>query len=265
MPDERSDERRLAMTAAQSERRLGSGAPDAPLISDWLHIRTDDVVEVYTGKVEVGQNARTALAQAVAEELCVPVDAIQLIVADTDRTPFDAGTFGSQTTPTMSRRLRMVAASARELLIACVAARWQVEPSRLMATNGVVHDRQSGQTITYGALTGGEPLAVAYRQDQPLTPPQAWTIAGTSAPKVEGRAIVTGQRRYTPDLSQPGMLVGKVLRPPPLARRSGPLMCLLLRHCPMCRSCRMARSWALSLPIGLAQQRPVTHSSRAGT
>src|SRR5689334_22701312 len=125
MSDVPSDTERLARTAAESERRRVVSGPDAPLISDWLYIAADSSIEVYTGKVEVGQNIRTSLAQAVAQELCVLTGSITLIMADTDRTPFDPGTFGSQTTPIMSRRLRAVAASARELLIDRAAARWQ--------------------------------------------------------------------------------------------------------------------------------------------
>src|SRR5689334_2206384 len=89
--------------------------PDAPQIGDWLHIERDGTVVVYTGKAEMGQNIRTSLAQAVAEELRLPVAAIQMVMADTDRTPFDMGTFGSRTTPTMAPRLHTVAAAAREL------------------------------------------------------------------------------------------------------------------------------------------------------
>ena len=86
--------------------------PDAPLIGDWLHIEADGTVVVFTGKVEVGQHIRTSLAQAVAEELRLPLDAIQLVMADTDHTPYDMGTVGSRTTPIMARRLHRVAANA---------------------------------------------------------------------------------------------------------------------------------------------------------
>src|SRR5215472_16755288 len=98
-------------------RATPDGEPDAPAIGDWLHIEVDGTVVVYTGKVEVGQQIRTSLAQAVAEELRLPVAAIRLVMADTDRAPFDMGTFGSRTTPTMARRLHQVAAAARELLL----------------------------------------------------------------------------------------------------------------------------------------------------
>src|SRR5690348_3485994 len=75
-------------------------------IGAWLHIGEDSVVTVYTGKAEMGQNIRTSLAQAVAEELQVPLDAIRMTMGDTDLTPFDMGTFGSRTTPTMAPQLR---------------------------------------------------------------------------------------------------------------------------------------------------------------
>src|ERR1051326_5314836 len=93
-------------------------------LAAWLHIGADGTVTVFTGKVEVGQNARTSLTQVVAEELSVPVSAIQLVMGDTDRTPYDAGTFGSQTTPGMVPQLRKVAATARESLIDLAAERF---------------------------------------------------------------------------------------------------------------------------------------------
>jgi isoquinoline 1-oxidoreductase len=79
-------------------------------IGAWLHIGQDSAVTVYTGKVEIGQNIRTSLTQVLAEELHVPLGRIRLVMADTDLVPFDAGTFGSQTTPQMASQLRRVAA-----------------------------------------------------------------------------------------------------------------------------------------------------------
>jgi len=188
--------------------------PDAPAIGDWLHIERDGTVVVYTGKVEVGQNIRTSLAQAVAEELRLPVAAIRLVMADTLCTPFDMGTFGSMTTPTMARRLHIVAAATRELLIDLAAARWRVSRDDLRVAGGQVCHEPTGRAIGFGELTEGQRLTQEYGDDAPITPATQWAIAGTSVPKVDGRSIVTGQRQYTPDLTRPGMLVGKVLRPP---------------------------------------------------
>jgi nicotinate dehydrogenase subunit B len=190
------------------------GEPDAPAIGDWLHIEPDGTVVVYTGKTEVGQNIRTSLAQAVAEELRLPVESIRLVMADTACTPFDMGTFGSRTTPTMARRLHVVAAAARELLVDLAAARWDVERGELHVADGKIWHNATGRALGFGELTQGRRLTQEYDDDAPVTPANQWTIAGTSVPKVDGRAIVTGQRRYTPDFKQPGMLVGKVLRPP---------------------------------------------------
>src|SRR6266511_772866 len=191
-----------------------SGEPDAPHIGDWLHIEPDGTVVVYTGKTEVGQNIRTSLAQAVAEELRLPIAAIRLVMADTACTPYDMGTVGSMTTPVMARRLHTVAAATRELLIDLAAARWRVSRDELRAADGMIHHDRTGQAIGFGELTQGQRLTQEYGDDAPITPADEWTIAGTSARKVDARSIVTGQSHYTPDLTRPGMLVGKVLRSP---------------------------------------------------
>ncbi len=213
-----SEER--AKTAGPSTRQSGSagrplaGEMDSGVIGDWLHIEPDGTVVVYTGKAEVGQNIRTSLAQAVAEELRLSIDAIQLVMADTDRTPYDAGTFGSRTTPTMAFHLHKVAAATRELLVDLAAARWDVDRGTVSGGDGTITHPSTGREIGFGDLTQGQKLTQEWGDDAPVTPADQWTIAGTSAAKVDGQAIVTGRRRYTPDLTLPGMLLGMVLRPP---------------------------------------------------
>src|ERR1700680_2508065 len=104
--------------AQESGRTQGFRADARPAeLAAWLHIAEDGTVTIYTGKVEVGQNARTALTQAVAEELHTPVSSVKLVMGDTDLTPYDIGTFGSRTTPTMAPQLKKVGAAARETLI----------------------------------------------------------------------------------------------------------------------------------------------------
>src|SRR5919199_2983750 len=194
--------------------RAMPGELEAPTIGDWLHIEADGTVVVYTGKAEVGQNIRTSLAQAVAEELRMPVDAIQLVMADTDHTPYDAGTFGSRTTPTMAVHLHKVAAATRELLVDVAAERWGVGRAELRVDDGTITHPSSGRRIGFGELIQGEKLTQEYGDDAPITPAEQWTVADTPAAKVDGRSIVTGARRYTPDLTRPEMLFGMVLRPP---------------------------------------------------
>ena len=196
---------------AQESGRMQSEAAPQDLAS-WVHIAGDGKITVFTGKVEMGQNIRTSLTQQVAEELHSPMDSISLVMGDTDLTPFDMGTFGSRTTPTMGPQLRNVSAAARELLIDMAAQRWKVDRSQLAAKNGAVVDSKSGKRLSYGELTEGQKL-VKVVEDPALIPASQWKIAGTAAPKVDGEAFVSGSHQYTSDITRPGMLYGKVLRP----------------------------------------------------
>ncbi|MGE5204378.1 MAG: molybdopterin cofactor-binding domain-containing protein, partial [Chlamydiota bacterium] len=182
-------------------------------ISAWLHVGENGAVTVYTGKAEMGQNIRTSLAQQVAEELRVPVSVIAMVMGDTDLTPWDMGTFGSRTTPTMGPQLRKVAATAREVLVAMAAERWHVQPTTLTVADGSITNPQTKQSLSYGELTRGQQITKLMPEDPSLRPPAEWRVAGTSAPKVDGRAFVTGEHRYASDMIRPGMMYGKVLRP----------------------------------------------------
>ena len=104
-------------------------------ITAWLHIGEDGKVTAFTGKVEMGQNIRTSLAQSVADELRVPFDKRTMVMGDTPLTPFDVGTFGSRTTPTMAPQLRRVASAARDLLLQTAAKEWNIAPEKLVAAN----------------------------------------------------------------------------------------------------------------------------------
>jgi nicotinate dehydrogenase subunit B len=193
-------------------RRRGESLPKE--IDAWLHIGEEGKVTVYTGKVEMGQNIRTSLTQAVAEELHVPMDRIELVMGDTQLTPFDMGTFGSRTTPTMNLQLRKVAAAARDTLIGLAAKRWNVDAGHLLAEDGKVRDPQTKKSVEYAALTKGQQLAQTLPAEDPLIPATNWKVAGQSAGKVNGREFVTGKHRYPSDQKLPEMLHGKVLRPP---------------------------------------------------
>ena len=182
-------------------------------IEAWLHIGENGAVTVYTGKVEVGQNIRTSLSQAVAEELHVPVSKIQMVMGDTQLTPFDMGTFGSRTTPTMSPQLRKVASAARDLLIGLAATQWQVDRQRLVAADGKVTDAETKQSVDYAALTKGQQLTQTISAEHPLIPATQWTVQGQSLPKADGRDFVTGKHGYPSDQKLPDMLHGKILRP----------------------------------------------------
>lgn len=200
--------------SAQESGRRGGRREMPQELSAWLHVAEDGTVTVYTGKVEVGQDIRTSLTQLVAEELPVPVTSIQLVMGDTARTPFDAGTFGSRTTPQMGPQLRRAAAAARELLLGAAAAHWQVERAALRIEQGRVVHADGRAPLTIGTLARDHPLTAAVDAGAPLVPAERWSIAGRTLPTVDGRGVVTGRRQYTSDLAPTGVLHGKVLRAP---------------------------------------------------
>jgi isoquinoline 1-oxidoreductase len=193
----------------------GFHAQDLPTdINAWLHIGEDGAVTAFCGKVEIGQNIRTSLAQTVADELRVPFESVRMVMGDTALTPFDAGTFGSRSTPTMTPQLRRVASAARDLLIEAAAKEWNVAPESVKAANAKVTDPASGRSLTYASLARGKTLAQNLPAEDPVTPAADWIIAGQPIPKVDARDFVTGRHQYAPDLHPAGMLHGKVLRPP---------------------------------------------------
>jgi len=206
----------LLKDANTSQESGASRRPDESLpkeISAWLHIGENGAVTVYTGKVEVGQNIRTSLSQCVAEELYVPMSKIQMVMGDTQLTPFDMGTFGSRTTPTMSPQLRKVAAAARDLLIGLAATRWQIDRRGLVAVDGKVTDPETKRSVEYAVLVKGQQFTQTISAEDFFIPPTQWTVQGQSLPKVDGRDFVTGKHRYPSDQTLPEMLHGKILRP----------------------------------------------------
>lgn len=196
----------------QESGRGAQGRGETAELSAWLHIDQRGQATGYTGKTEIGQNIRTSLAQAIADELRLPLEAVSLVMADTDLTPYDAGTFGSQSTPRMGRQLSRAAATAREMLIDQAAARWQLDRNGLTAKDGRVVS-PTGLALTYGELTRGQKLTGTVPGEPAVTPAARWTARGVPARKVDGRSFVTGRHHYTPDLVRPGMLHGRIVRP----------------------------------------------------
>lgn len=202
---------RLPVSAQESgQGRRGDAAPGN--LASWLHIDGQGHVTVYTGKVEIGQNIRTSLTQAVADELHAPMASITLVMADTALTPFDQGTFGSRTTPTMAPILSKVAAAARAILIEQAASTWHVDKSTLQAHDGRVVGA-GGRSVSYGELTNGKTLTGMVDAAPPAMPRDTWVERDKPAHKVDGRAFVTGQHAYSPDIQRPNLQFGKVIRP----------------------------------------------------
>lgn len=183
-------------------------------IGAWIHILEDGTVQVFTGKVEVGQNIRTSLAQAVAEELHVPFSSVKMLMGDTDLVPPDGGTFGSRSTPQMGSQLRKAAATARQSLIDMAASAWKADAGSLIAVEGVITDPKTNKKFSYGELTKGQQLLMPISANVELTPADKWRVLGKSFPKANGSTFVTGRHKFVSDMKLPEMLYGKILRPP---------------------------------------------------
>jgi nicotinate dehydrogenase subunit B len=195
-------------------RGRGGGTENRPQqIGGWLHIAEDGQISLYCGKTEVGQNVRTSVAQAAAEELRVKPEDIKVILADTDLVPDDGGTSGSQSTPRTVPQIRRVVAAARELLLDLAAEQLKVDRAALTIENGQVTHIQSNKKLSYGDLTKGQKLTKEVSGSISVTPTDKWQVMGTSTPKSTARAIVTGQHKFASDMQLPGMLYGKILRP----------------------------------------------------
>jgi isoquinoline 1-oxidoreductase subunit beta len=191
-----------------------------------LHIGKDGSITVFTGKVEGGQGARAELTQAAAEELHVPVDRVNLVMADTALVPNDGITAGSGTTPRTVPAVRQGAAAARNLLVAMAAKTWEVDPAEVEVHDGKVVHAASNREQSYADLASAEDAVSAFQQNVPsgvtLTPVKEWKIMGVGTPRPNRRDLVTGAHQYPSDIVRPAMLYGKILRPPSFGLNSKP-------------------------------------------
>jgi isoquinoline 1-oxidoreductase len=210
-----------AFGQARGGRRGGGGGRmgGKPVsIAARVHIARDGTITVLTGKVECGQGARAEITQAAAEELRVSADQIQLIMADTGLVPDDGMTAGSRTSPSTIPSVRQGAAAARLALLALAAQKWNLTPEQLRSEDGTITHPASNRQISYGELAADEDAIKAFAKtpsgDVTVTPVKEWKVLGTPVARPNGRDLVTGQHTYPSDVARPGMLHGKVLRPP---------------------------------------------------
>jgi CO/xanthine dehydrogenase Mo-binding subunit len=196
----------------------GRGARGPRNISARLHIGTDGVITVMTGKVEGGQGSRAEFTQAAAEELRVPVTQVQMVMSDTALVPDDGMTVGSGSTPRTVPPIRQAAAAARELLVGFAAKKWSIGREGITVRDGKATDADHKRTVTYADLAASEEAAKDFDQaispDITLTPVKEWKVLGATLIRPNSRDIVTGAHKYPSDISRPGMLYGKVLRAP---------------------------------------------------
>lgn len=192
--------------------------PDQQLPEDFnafLRIGEDGRVSCFTGKIEMGQGVVTSLAMMLADELEVPLDAVDMVMGDTDLCPWDMGTWGSMTTRFFGPPLRAAAAEARAVLIELASGHLQVPLSQLEVEKGVVFDKNQRQKkVTYAQLAKGKKIVRRLKTEKILEKPSEFTVVGTPVARRDSVDKVTGKAKYAGDVREPGMLYARILRPP---------------------------------------------------
>jgi len=199
----------------------GGGAPrsqiDSKQVDSWIGIGADGRVTAHSGKCELGQGMHTAQVQLIAEELAVPIDRVKLIMCDTSISPDQGTTSGSQSHPANfnHENLALACATAREALVGLAAARLGVPPDQLTVTDGMVAAKNdASKNVAYGELVGGKKFSLALNPNAKRRDPRSWKVLGTSVPRVDLPAVVTGQMEFVQNVRVPGMVHGCVVRPP---------------------------------------------------
>jgi nicotinate dehydrogenase subunit B len=200
------------LAGAQAAKLPGS-LRNEPMLDAWIRIDADGRITVFTGKAELGQGIKTALIQVAAEQLMVEPRRIELVTADTARTPDEQYTAGSQSMQESGTAILHAAAQARGILADRAAKRLGVPLERLAIRDGTING------IGYGELVAGEALHVRAQAQSPLREPAARTVMGKAFPRVDIPAKVTGEPIYVQDLRLPDMVHARVLRPPSYGAR----------------------------------------------
>ena len=189
----------------------------AAQLDSWLAIGADGRVTAYTGKCELGQGIYTVQMQLVAEELSVPLPRVTLIQCDTSVAPDQGTTSGSQSTPTNfnEANLAQACATAREALLRLGAERLGVPVDRLTVADGVISVKGRASTrVSYGNLVGGKKFNLTLSPTAKRKAAADWTVLGKPAGRVDLPAMATGRFEFVHNVRLPGMLHGRVVRPP---------------------------------------------------
>lgn len=183
-------------------------------IDSWIRLDANGHVTVLTGKMELGQGVRTALMQMAAEELDIDIKRVGIITADTGQTPNERYTAGSASIESSGKSIRNAAAEARKRLMDMAAAKLHVQVSTLQVENGVVSVVGTKNAISYSELLQGKQIEGEVTGTAPLKDPSSYKLVGSPQPREDIIGMATGMPSYVHDVRLPGMIHGRILRPP---------------------------------------------------
>jgi nicotinate dehydrogenase subunit B len=187
-----------------------------PVLGSWLAFSPGGTVTIFSGKVEYGQGVWTALAQIAAEELDVALDRVTVAPVSTGSSPDEGVTSGSLSIQHSGSALRQACAQARALLLAAAAEKTGTPATALTVGDGQILAGGQPTGLSYWTLASPALLDREAGDPVPVKPPGQWSVAGRSAPRLDLPDKVTGRPRFLHDLVLPGMLYGRVVRPPAL-------------------------------------------------
>ena len=199
--------------AQEAPGKLPGSLSVEPRLAGWVQVAPDGAVTVFTGKAELGQGIKTALIQVAAEQLYLAPDQVSLVTADTYRTANEGYTAGSHSMQDSGTAIMNAAAEVRGILVAEAASRLGVDPAALTPAHGRM-TAADGRSLGYGELVGGLTPDRLAQPGAPLKDPAAFTVIGKPVPRVDIPAKVTGGQAYVQDMSLPGMLHARMVRPP---------------------------------------------------
>ena len=190
-----------------------AGTGPQGLFETFIKITADGAVTAYNGHVDLGTGIRTALGQIVAEELDVSFARVVVVLGDTSLVPNQGATIASETIQITAVPLRKAAAQARQFLIARAAERLELATTDLRIEDGLIRGKDN-RSVSYGELIGEDIIRLDLADDVLLKAANAYSIVGQSVPRVDLPAKATGELVYVHDVRVPGMLHGRVVRPP---------------------------------------------------
>ncbi len=199
-------------TVAETRLKRPASLEKNPRLSQWLHVHRDGTVSIYSGKVEIGQGILTALAQIAAEELGIAVERIRMVPADTALSPDEGVTSGSLSIQDSGVALRRACAQARTLLLERATARLGVSGGDLRVEDGSVH--AAGRSTSFWECADDALFDRDVEETAALRSPRDYRVVGKPAPRRDLPDKIAGRPRFIQDMALPGMLYGRVVRPP---------------------------------------------------
>src|SRR5712671_3890124 len=199
-------------TVAETRLKRPGSLEKNPRLSQWLRVYRDGTVSIYSGKVEIGQGILTALAQIAAEELGITLERIRMVAADTSVSPDEGVTSGSLSIQDSGAALRRACAQARVLLLERAAARLGVSAGDVQVADGAVW--AAGRSTSFWECADDALFDREIDETAELRSQRDYRVVGKPAPRRDLPDKIAGRPRFIQDMALPGMLYGRVVRPP---------------------------------------------------